>query len=106
MDVVSVFYMLDLTLLQLRVLWAISKKPRCGYELMKLSKKRITQGTMYPLLQSLEKPGIIVGTHSGARRKKYYRITTEGEKVLKQECRKMCAVYKEIFKEYVCSRCK
>jgi DNA-binding PadR family transcriptional regulator len=98
--------MLDLTLLQLRVLWAISKKPRCGYELMSLGKKRITQGTMYPLLQSLEKPGVIVGTHSGARRKKYYRITSEGEKVLKQECRKLCAVYKEIFKEYVCSRCK
>ena len=97
--------MLDLTLLQLRVLWEISKKPRCGYELMKLSKKRITQGTMYPLLQSMEKPGIIVGAHNGARKKKYYRITAEGEKVLKQECRKLCAVYKEIFREFVCARC-
>jgi DNA-binding PadR family transcriptional regulator len=105
MDIVSVFYMLDLTLLQLKVLWEISKKPRCGYELMGLGKKRITQGTMYPLLQMLEKPGLIVGAHIGARRKKHYRITAEGEKVLNHECRKLCAVYKEIFKEYVCARC-
>ena len=84
MDFVSVFYMLDLTLLQLKVLWEISKKPRCGYELMKLGKRKITQGTMYPLLQMLEKPGLIVGMHSGARRKRYYRITAEGEKILKQ----------------------
>lgn len=106
MDIVSVFYMLDLTLLQLKVLWEISKKHRCGYELMGLGKKRITQGTMYPLLQSLEKPGLIVGAHNGARRKKSYRITSEGEKILKQECRKLCAVYREIFKEYICTRCK
>ncbi|MDD5181694.1 MAG: PadR family transcriptional regulator [Candidatus Nanoarchaeia archaeon] len=98
--------MLDLTLLQLRVLWEISKKSRCGYELMKLGKKKITQGTMYPLLQSLEKPGVIVGMHSGTRQKKYYRITAEGEKVLKNSCKKLCEVYKDIFREYVCSRCK
>ena len=100
--------MLDLTLLQLKVLWLINKKDSCGYELMGTSgrgKKRITQGTMYPLLQSLEKEGWIRSKTSGKRGKKCYSITTAGRGVLQKACREFCNMYTEIFKEFVCEVC-
>lgn len=110
---VSVFYMLDLTLLQLKVLWEIKKKPKCGYELMCLSKKRITQGTIYPLLQSMEKMQLVQQRakkgrcgKKPCRCKKYYEITKLGEKALEVSCKNLCKIYKEIFKTYVCRRCK
>jgi DNA-binding PadR family transcriptional regulator len=104
--------MSDLTLLQLRVLWEISRKPRCGYDLMNLDKnKKITQGTMYPLLKNLEKIGLVnkekgICGKEPCRCKKYYEITKKGKKVLKESCKKLCGIYEDIFKEYVCKRCK
>ena len=106
---VSFFYMLDLTLLQLKVLWMINKKDSCGYEIMKsLSKghKKITQGTMYPLLQSMEKSGWIKAKNEGSRGKKYYSVTAKGKKVLKSACKELCGTYHDIFKKFVCGVCK
>jgi DNA-binding PadR family transcriptional regulator len=100
--------MLDLTLLQLKVLWLINKKDSCGYELMSSlgrGKKKITQGTMYPLLQSLEKEKWIEPETSGKRGKKCYSITPTGKKILQKACKEFCSIYNDIFKEFVCEVC-
>src|ERR1700691_5250683 len=65
--------------------------PRHGYELGKLIEQR-SQGalrfhaaSLYPLLYRLEKRGWIQGRwveKSGQRRRRYYRLTSEGQKVL------------------------
>jgi len=100
--------MSKLTLLQLRALWAISKKPRHGYELMKelaIGKKKMTQGTIYPLLRSLEKEGLIKVGKKEKREKQVYTLTKKGERILKESCEYLCDVYKDIFKKYVCGVC-
>ena len=93
--------MVDLTFLQLKALWLISKKKMHGYELME--KLRTNQGTIYPLLQSLVKSRLIKQTQSG--RKKEYIITPNGKKLLKSSCIDFCKIYSDIFKEFVCTKC-
>ena len=65
--------------------------PRHGYEIGKLIEQR-SQGTLrfhaaslYPLLYRLEKRGWIQGRwveKSGQRRRRYYRLTAQGRKIL------------------------
>jgi len=99
--------MSDLTLLQLKVLWILSKGASCGYDLMsKLKKKKVTQGTIYPLLHSLEKIGLIKSTKEGQRGRKDYSLTKKGRKVLYSACEDFCELYQDIFEKYVCMRCK
>jgi DNA-binding PadR family transcriptional regulator len=92
---------MDLTLLQLKVLWLISKKPLHGYELME--KMKLKQGTIYPMFHSLEKNNLI--KPSKIKNKKLYNITPKGNKTLKNVCIEFCSIYHEIFKEYVCTKC-
>lgn len=94
--------MADLTFLQLKALWLISKKKMHGYELM--DSLKTNQGTIYPLLQSLVKSKLIAPVKSG--RKKEYKITIRGGKTLKSCCTEFCEIYNDIFKEFVCSSCK
>jgi DNA-binding PadR family transcriptional regulator len=74
--------------LKLMILKLISKGPSHGYALMNdienLTDKdwRPSPGSIYPALQELEKNGLISFESSG--RQKIYRITPEGEVVLKQ----------------------
>jgi len=66
-------------------------RPRHGYEISKLIEQR-SEGavrfyvaSLYPLLYRLEKRGWIQGRwmeKSGQRRRRYYRLTSQGRKVL------------------------
>ncbi len=68
--------------------------PRHGYEIGKVIEER-SQGalrfhaaSLYPLLYRLEKRGWILGRwveKSGQRRRRYYRLTAEGRKILKSQ---------------------
>jgi PadR family transcriptional regulator, regulatory protein PadR len=76
---------------ELLLLSLLETFPRHGYELGKLIEKR-SQGalrfhaaSLYPLLYRLEKRGWIQGRwveKSGQRRRRYYRLTAPGRKVL------------------------
>ncbi len=76
---------------ELLVLSLVEARPRHGYEISKLIEQR-SQGalrfhvaSLYPLLYRLEKRGWIQGRwveKSGQRRRRYYRLTSSGEKVL------------------------
>jgi PadR family transcriptional regulator, regulatory protein PadR len=79
---------------ELLILSVLEAKPRHGYELGKLIKAR-SRGqlafhidSLYPLLYRLEERGWIKGTwveRAGERRRRYYKVTTEGRRVLAQQ---------------------
>ena len=76
---------------ELLILSLLETFPRHGYEISKLIERR-SQGavrfhaaSLYPLLYRLEKRGWIQGRwieKSGQRRRRYYRLTPEGRKML------------------------
>ena len=76
---------------ELLILSLLEALPRHGYEISKLIEQR-SQGalhfhaaSLYPLLYRLEKRGWIQGRwveKAGQRRRRYYRLTSEGREVL------------------------
>src|SRR5919112_3565693 len=76
---------------ELLILSLVEHRPRHGYEISKLIEQRsdgvlrFNVASLYPLLYRLEKRGWILGRwveRSGQRRRRYYRLTSEGKKVL------------------------
>ena len=79
---------------ELLVLSFLEPRARHGYEIGKLievhSKKRIQFriGSLYPILCRLEQKSLISGRwveKPGERRRRYYRLTPEGRRVLAHE---------------------
>src|SRR5262245_23641271 len=79
---------------ELLLLSLLEARARHGYELSKLidvqSKGRLTFhiASLYPLLYRLEERGWIRGTwveRPGQRRRRFYRLTTEGRRVLEKQ---------------------
>src|ERR687897_308355 len=73
------------------VLALVEDRARHGYEIGKLIEERsggvlkFHIASLYPMLYRLEKRGLIAGRwveRAGERRKRYYRITAEGRRVL------------------------
>ena len=76
---------------ELLILSLVEVRPRHGYEISKLIEGRsdgvlrFNVASLYPLLYRLEKRGWILGRwveKAGQRRRRYYRLTREGRKVL------------------------
>lgn len=76
---------------ELLILSLVEHEPRHGYELSKLIDTRSNGAirfhvaSLYPLLYRLEKRGWIEGRwveKAGQRRRRYYRLTAEGRRVL------------------------
>jgi transcriptional regulator len=76
---------------ELLILSLVEARPRHGYEISKLIEARsdgvlrFNVASLYPLLYRLEKRGWIQGRwveKAGQRRRRYYKLTTEGKKVL------------------------
>src|SRR4051794_4492708 len=81
---------------ELLVLSLVEIRSRHGYEISKLIEQR-SEGTLsfrvaslYPLLYRLEKRGWIQGRwveKAGQRRRRYYRLTEQGRKILSEQRR-------------------
>ena len=76
---------------ELLILSLLEDQPRHGYDLSKLIETRsggvlkFRVASLYPLLYRLEKRGWMEGRwveKAGQRRRRYYRLTPEGRKVL------------------------
>jgi transcriptional regulator len=76
---------------ELLILSLVEARPRHGYEISKLIEARsdgvlrFNVASLYPLLYRLEKRGWIQGRwveKAGQRRRRFYKLTTEGKKVL------------------------
>lgn len=79
---------------ELLVLSLLEARPRHGYEIGKLiearsgGRLRFRISALYPVLCRLEDRELIKGRwieRAGERRRRYYRLTSEGRKVLAQE---------------------
>jgi len=79
---------------ELLILSLVEDQPRHGYDIGQLIEQRssgnlkFSVGSLYPLLYRLEKRRWIQGRwveKAGQRRRRYYRITAEGKKVLKAQ---------------------
>jgi transcriptional regulator len=81
---------------EMLVLALVEDRARHGYEIGKLIEER-SEGvlqfhvaSLYPLLYRLEKRGLIAGKwveRAGQRRRRYYKITAAGQKVLAEQRR-------------------
>jgi PadR family transcriptional regulator PadR len=76
---------------ELLILSLVEDRPRHGYEIGNLIEQRsggllrFNVASLYPLLYRLEKRGWIQGRwveKAGQRRRRYYRLTPEGKKIL------------------------
>lgn len=81
---------------ELLILSLVEARPRHGYEISKLIDQRsggavhFHVASLYPLLYRLEKRGWIQGRwveKNGQRRRRYYRLTRQGRKVLASQRR-------------------
>ena len=79
---------------ELLVLSLVETRSRHGYEISRLIETRsegvlrFNVGSLYPLLYRLEARGWILGKwveKAGQRRRRYYRLTPEGRKVLAKQ---------------------
>ena len=77
--------------LGLLLLGALSTREMYGYELVADLRRRtddvidLPEGTVYPLLRRLERRGLVSGhwvETDGGPRRRYYRLTQEGERAL------------------------
>lgn len=78
----------------LLVLSVLSQEDMYGYQIIKSLESKSNQifslkeGTLYPILHSLEKDGFLESyweNMNGGRRRKYYKITISGKKQLKEQ---------------------
>ena len=78
------------------VLKILSERPMYGYEIATMLKQRsenvfsLGQGTLYPLLYSLEKKGLICVCKKGknkndGRKRLYYKLTNKGKQSLEED---------------------
>ncbi len=81
---------------ELLILSLVEARPRHGYEISKLIEQRSAGAvrfhvaSLYPLLYRLERRGWIQGRwveRSGQRRRRYYRLTRSGRRVLASQLR-------------------
>ena len=100
---------LFLNLLETRALWIIAQKPLHGYailkELNRNRKRKTTNGTLYPILQKLQRLKLVQLKSKGAREKKTYSITAKGRKTLGEACKELCIAFESIFQDFVCKSC-
>lgn len=98
---------IELGILQMQILWLLSRKSTHGYELMKslsiLKGTSITQGTLYPTLKRLEELGLIKGAE--ADRKVVYHITAKGRKTINDSCLEFVKTFYGIFHDFACQSC-
>ena len=87
---------------ELMILSLVEARPRHGYEISKLIESRsggvvrFNVASLYPLLYRLEQRGWIKGRwveEEGQRRRRFYRLTAEG--------RKMLAAQRHTWREFV-----
>jgi len=79
---------------ELLILSLLEARPRHGYEIGKLIEQRsggrlqYRIASLYPMLCRMEDRGLIAGRwveREGERRRRYYRLTPEGRRMLRRE---------------------
>ncbi len=89
---------------RLHILYHAGRGPVCGVEMIAELRRhgyRLSPGTLYPILHALEAEGYLlcdVDTVNG-RRRKNYRITRSGQRLLAEARRKLRELFAEVVEE-------
>ncbi len=90
--------------IRLHILYHAAKEPICGAEITEElihHGYRLSQGTLYPTLHLLEKLGYLKNESRvvNGRRRKYYRATAAGKRILNQARSKMQELVAEVLED-------
>ncbi|WP_417800423.1 PadR family transcriptional regulator [Tenacibaculum sp.] len=88
----------NLTLQEIKILSVLEIDDMYGYQILKELGKKILLGSLYNTLKSMERKGYVESkwgedTGQGGRRK-YYKITGQGEKVFEQAKSQLASILK------------
>jgi PadR family transcriptional regulator, regulatory protein PadR len=89
---------------RLHILYHADKEPVCGVEMIDELKRhgyRLGPGTLYPILHHLEEAGYLSCTEEvvSGRRRKNYRITDDGRKLLREGREKLRELVSELIED-------
>ena len=87
--------------IRIHILYHASKEEIYGVQMIDKLKNhgyQVSPGTMYPILHSLENEGFLKSRKENVRGKirKYYKITSEGEKILQESRNKINELIYEV----------
>jgi DNA-binding PadR family transcriptional regulator len=87
--------------IRIHILYHASKEEIYGVQMIDQLKKHgyhVSPGTMYPILHSLENEGFLKSRKENVRGKirKYYKITSKGERILHESRHKIKELVKEV----------
>lgn len=90
---------------RLHILYHADKEPVCGVEMIEELGRhgyRLGPGTLYPILHGLEKSGYVSCREEvvGGKRRKNYRITARGRKVLAEARAKLKELVSEVVQDH------
>src|SRR3989338_7011482 len=92
---------IELGMLQMQVLWLLSRKSNHGYDMMKdlnnLKRTKVTQGTLYPTIQRLEEIELV--KRQEMERRIIYHLTPLGRQVMADACRDFSRTFFGIFND-------
>lgn len=98
---------IELGMLQMQILWLLSRKSTHGYDMMKalsiLKGTSITQGTLYPTLKRLEELELIKRDEKD--RRIIYYITAKGKRTMNESCLEFVKTFYGIFHDFACQSC-
>ena len=89
--------------IRIHILYHASKEEIYGVQMIQELKKHgydVSPGTMYPILHSLEGEGFLKSKKVNVQGKirKYYKITSKGQKILKESRQKTVELINEVIK--------
>ncbi|GAB6167491.1 PadR family transcriptional regulator [Thermostilla marina] len=89
---------------RLHILYHAAKEPIWGTAMMEELRRhgyKMGPGTLYPILHQLEEDGILVSNDNvvAGKRRKEYRITPKGKRVLKSARAKLRELVDEVLKD-------
>lgn len=90
---------------RLHILYHADKEPVCGVEMIEELGRhgyRLGPGTLYPILHGLQKSGYVSCREEvvGGKRRKNYRITARGRKVLAEARAKLQELVSEVVEDH------
>lgn len=91
--------------IRLHILYHAEKEPICGVEMIEELKHHgydLSPGTLYPILHSLEEAGYIDCEEEvvSGKRRKNYRITKRGQKLLADAKSKLRELFSEVVEDH------
>ncbi len=90
---------------RLHILYHAARETICGVEMIEELKRhgyKLSPGTLYPILHHLEESGYLASEDKivGGKRRKNYRITAKGRKLMRETQAKLRELFSEVIEHH------